>query len=227
VPGPVSAGEVADRPRRPCSRPSGGSPSSSVVCSIVKGPSPHSVPNRSPSGSILRDRGSESVPIRSRLGSSPCLESGILATGLGFLSGTRARRPELGRNPAGPSVVAHEAAGRAVPRFHRYRVPPWQSGSESRPSPIQRRATRQKRDALTEENPGSFEGVQVRRCREGVASGGGGIWRASTPRRFRYGRDVTGVWVRRRQRCRASGPRIRHSPTDQCDPGPTRDSRTR
>jgi hypothetical protein len=27
VPGPVAGGEVADRPRRPCSRPSGGSPS--------------------------------------------------------------------------------------------------------------------------------------------------------------------------------------------------------
>jgi hypothetical protein len=58
------------RPRTSCLRPSGGSLSTySVVCSIVKRPTPQSVPIRS----ILRDRGSCSVRIRSLLSSSPCL----------------------------------------------------------------------------------------------------------------------------------------------------------
>jgi hypothetical protein len=42
------------------------------------------------------------------------------------------------------------------------RLPPWQSGSESRPSPIQRRATASKRDALKGESSGSLRGVLVR-----------------------------------------------------------------
>jgi hypothetical protein len=77
----------------------------SVVCSIVKGRSPHSVPNRSPSGSILRDRGSDAVPIRSPLGSSRAWGAGSAAKGIGFLSPTRAAavgtRMEPEREPIG------------------------------------------------------------------------------------------------------------------------------
>jgi hypothetical protein len=67
-------------------------------------------------------------------------------------------RPE----PIGICVATAEAADEAVPRFDRYGGPSRQSGSESRPSPIQRRATTSERDALKGENPGSLRGVQVK-----------------------------------------------------------------
>jgi hypothetical protein len=85
-------------PSDACSRPSGGLTwTSSVVCSIVRGPSPHSVP-------IRLD------PEVRRFGFSPHLvrleflrawERGIRATEPRFLSGTRARRSETGRNSTG------------------------------------------------------------------------------------------------------------------------------
>jgi hypothetical protein len=153
------------RPPEPASRPSGGSPSRLRVCSIVKGPSPHSVPIRlDPEGSrfLLSPHlvPLEFLPVPGESGSAPRdLDScrGHVRGGRNSM-GTR-------REPSGicVAVADHEAAGQAVPSFDRYGVRLWQSGYESRPSPIQRRATAPKRDALRGENPGSFGGVQVRR----------------------------------------------------------------
>jgi hypothetical protein len=166
VPEPVAGGEVAVAVGA-CSRPSSGSLStSSVVCSIVKGPSPHSVPIRSPCGSILRNRGSESVPVRSPLSSSPCLGAGSAPGNSDFC-----RRPVRGgRNsmgtqpePIGDMRRRPRRGGQAAPRFDRFGEPSRRYGSGSGPSPKQRRAPAPKRDALKGENPGSLRATQVRR----------------------------------------------------------------
>jgi hypothetical protein len=97
---------------------------SSVVCSIVNGPSPHSLPNRSPCGSMLRGRGSESVSIRSLFSSSSVPGRAGSRYGTRIPVGrTGAGRPELdgepGRNPSGTCVDDQEGGGKAVPRFDR------------------------------------------------------------------------------------------------------------
>jgi hypothetical protein len=113
-----------------CSRPMRWIPvTSSVVCSIVKGSSPHSVPVRL---DPERDCGSDSVPIRSpwvpprakgrrirpkrtRIPvADPCAAVGA--------------RLEPSGNPSGTCVAADEA-GQAVPRLDRCGGPPWRSGS--------------------------------------------------------------------------------------------------
>jgi hypothetical protein len=109
---------------------------SSVVCWIVKGPSPHSVPIRSPFGSILRGCGSNSFPIRSLLSSSPCLRSGVR---LGNSDSCRQHRGTR-REPSGlPSTRGGGGPGVAALRPLRRTL--LESGSASRSSPIQGRAT--------------------------------------------------------------------------------------
>jgi hypothetical protein len=130
----------------------------------VKGPSPHSVPIRldpersrflfSPHSVPL-----EFLPVPGGAGSAP--------RNLESLSRMRARPQEPGRNPAGTRRgLASPPSRLGVRRYHafdRCGVPPWQSGSGSRPSPIQRRETAPERDAFRGENPGSLRGVRVRR----------------------------------------------------------------
>jgi hypothetical protein len=116
---------------------------SSVVCSIVKGRSPHSVPSHSPSGWILGG----AVRVQSPFGPSfvaprawgkrdPRHGTRIPVADACAAAGTRS---ELGGNPSVTCPAAHEAAGQAVPHFDCCGSPFSQSGSESGPSPIQRR----------------------------------------------------------------------------------------
>jgi hypothetical protein len=92
---------------------------SSVVCSILRGPSPHSVPIRSPCGSILRDRGSDSVTIRSPLSSSSCLEERDPPNGTRIpvrdTCAAAGTRWELGRNA---SESASPPPRQRTRRFH-------------------------------------------------------------------------------------------------------------
>src|SRR4029453_14877122 len=121
--------------RRPVAReppPSGGllaakrwiAVTSWVVCSIVKGPSPHSVPNRSPYGSILRDRGSESVPVRSpnEFLSVPGERHPPNGTRVPVRDACAAVGNSMGTRPEriGICVATDEAADQGVPHFDRY-----------------------------------------------------------------------------------------------------------
>jgi hypothetical protein len=146
-----------------CSRPSGGSLS---VFGCLLDRERSESPTQSPFGSILRNRGSDSVPIRSLLSSSPCLGERDPRTGLGFLSGTHARRRELGRNRREPICAVHRHRRRGRPggaTLPPLRRAPVAVRFRIGPSPIQRRATAAERDALRGENAGSLRGVQARK----------------------------------------------------------------
>jgi len=133
--------------------------------------SPQSLPIRlDREGSRFRSS-PHSVP----LSSSPCLGKRDPRHGtripVGDLRAAAGTRWELGRNPSGTCVAAHEAAGQAVPRFDRHGGPSWRSGSESRPSPIQRRATGLEALRLEGEESGEPSGSTGQEgCREGQAS---------------------------------------------------------
>jgi hypothetical protein len=133
VPEPAAGGEAAVCPRSLLAAKRWIVVTSSVVCSIMKVPSPHSVPNRSP---IRLD------PERSRFRISPHsvpLESLLVTGGAGSRQGTRipvatrARWRELDGNSAGshrglaspPTRWArrcHASTATACPRGGRYRI---------------------------------------------------------------------------------------------------------
>jgi hypothetical protein len=122
---PAAGGETAVA-LGACSRPSGGSLS---LLRLSARSWRVRVPTQSPFGSILRDRGSDSVPIRSLLSSSSCLGERDPAHGtripVADTCATAGTRWEPGGNPSGTCVGTGEAAGPAVPRFERYGGPRW------------------------------------------------------------------------------------------------------
>jgi hypothetical protein len=144
VPEPAAGGETVVRPRSPLAAKWWIAVTSSVVCSIVKGRSPHSVPNRSPSGSIPEGRrfrlSPHSVPLGflplpGERGPAPRNSHSCRRQMRG--GGTRVgTRPE----PIGDARRRRRggASDGATPRPPRRAS--GRSGSGSRPSSIQRRA---------------------------------------------------------------------------------------
>jgi hypothetical protein len=152
--------------------------------------SPHSVPLESPprawgAGSVPRDSDSCRVHVR----------------GAGNSVGTGGSPSRLASSPTRRRP--------AVPRFQRLGVPPWQSGSESGPSPIQRRATAAERDALRGENAGSLRGVRVRKLsrRPSFRGGGGASTRRTLPL-WERGREASPRRIDLGTRCSYVAPRV-------------------
>ena len=162
---------------------------SSVVCSIVKDPSPHSVPIRlDPEGSRFpfspHSVPLEFLPVPGGAGSGPRNSDSCRGQGNGW-EADRTPGPisrHSAGTPSGTCVAADDEAGQAVPRFDRQTSPLGSPVPNRVHHPYKGARRPPKRDALKGENRGSLRRVQVRRLSRRRGLRGRRNLRASTPR---------------------------------------------